>query len=98
MRPSSLLPCWQHFEMGREPKHVSCKLHEVKGFIFTCSHSRQICVFVFCLKILGFLTLFGELCQFCGGMNRESGASDIMRGGSACTSGSCNSWIFHCGS
>ena len=88
MRPSSLLPCWQHFELGREPKRVSCKLHEVKDFILTCSHSGQVCMFVFCLKILGFLTACGELCQFCRGINRESGTSDIMHGVSAYTSGS----------
>jgi len=59
MRPFSLLPCWQHIELGRELKHVSCKLHEVKDFILTFSCSGQICMFVFCLKILDFLTVYG---------------------------------------
>ncbi|XP_039409652.1 ribonuclease P protein subunit p30 isoform X1 [Corvus cornix cornix] len=33
---------FHHFELGVEPKRVSCKLHEMKDFILTFSHSGQI--------------------------------------------------------
>lgn len=50
VRLSPLLPCWQHFELGMEPRRVSCKVHEVKDFIHP-SHSGQVCVAAFSLEI-----------------------------------------------
>lgn len=85
VRLSPLLPCWQHFELGLEPKRVSCKLHEVKNFILTFSHSGQVCMVGFCLRDFRMSDSVESWVSFVEVSHRESGASDIMQGVSAHT-------------
>lgn len=84
MRLSSLLPCWQHFELGMELGHVSCKLYEVKGFILTFFTFRA--GLYGCLVFRDFRISHSVESWFSfAEIHRESGERDLTQGISAHT-------------